>query len=1088
MYIFFASNNSVSSQILEGEKFRQGDVNANTIYASSVNYTNFSYMAWLQFEKPDGTKTPEIPMTISSFTYLGVVYNGFKFTIEDPIILSQHGELKATVRYRNGAGVIAASGTVVIPVEQTVYEPSPSITLTQYNVLLSLFDKYLQKVSRYYPHVISALPEDLISYLIGGTLLESVPEDLTDYEIGAILFVAGAGDELDKVYEIYDNDGVKDIREVYDLNEYLEGTILFVKPSASTAYDIYEVYDNSGTLDTRLIKSNQEIDLDEKIDTEIGKIIDGTYIVKKAEQDKNSNDIFDTYETKSDATTHKARTTILETFKNTTVPATYATKSELSAEVSRAEGVEGALDTAKADKATTLSGYGITNAYTKTEADNLLNIKADLVDGKVPSSQLPSYVDDVLEYANLASFPATGETGKIYVALDTNKTYRWSGSAYVEISASLALGETSSTAYRGDRGKTAYDHSQVTSGNPHSVTKSNVGLGNVDNTSDANKPVSTAQQTALNSKIDKMTLLNMLLNNNFESSTSWAGVNGTITDVSSNVLTLTGNSQTATYTSIVQSIASISGHKYYMKSWMRCADIGNSSLRISWANQLVTFSTPSPDVWYDVNGIITSSVTGNSNFQFQLLNTIEKVKNKVLYIKKAMLIDLTAIFGAGNEPTLQAINEVLSEYDDGWFNIALTLSLAEQIKLLPATETLITNKINNGNFTSANGWTTVNGSLSVAGNIATLLGNVTATNMSMVQVFPTIAGHKYYFHIFAKISGVGTIRMAFGTPTYASLFNDSDVWHEVSTVYQAPSTTFNFLIQLLATNVDTMTLQAKSIVSIDLTDVFGAGKEPTTRQMDYVINSFPDSFFDGSTSLISDNIINSLLEYSAVPTKGKSLLCFGDSITQTATVSNNGATYTEGNRTNWPTFSKVDLGISSMYNYAKAGASFEEKSKDDMQKVTYQISSAIANSRAGDIIVVSAGTNDRVEVDNMSDYNTAMGKATLADLDRTKVYEALRWCFWTIKENYPNAICFCATPIQRASSEQPPELIEAITKMAKRYNFIIIDAFNESGIVRENEVISGQGAYLSDGTHPDINGQRLLANLYSAKILEYFIK
>lgn len=74
-------------------------------------------------------------------------------------------------------------------------------------------------------------------------------------------------------------------------------------------------------------------------------------------------------------------------------------------------------------------------------------------DGKVPSGQLPSYVDDVLEYENKASLPAKGETGKIYVAKDTNLTYRWSGSAYVEISASLALGETSSTAYAGDKGK-----------------------------------------------------------------------------------------------------------------------------------------------------------------------------------------------------------------------------------------------------------------------------------------------------------------------------------------------------------------------------------------------------------------------------------------------------------------------------------------------------------------------------------------------------------------------------------------------------------------------------------------------------------
>lgn len=78
--------------------------------------------------------------------------------------------------------------------------------------------------------------------------------------------------------------------------------------------------------------------------------------------------------------------------------------------------------------------------------------------GKVPSSQLPSFVDDVLEYSAKSSFPATGETGKIYIDTGTNLTYRWGGSAYVEISPSLALGTTSSTAYRGDYGNTAYTH------------------------------------------------------------------------------------------------------------------------------------------------------------------------------------------------------------------------------------------------------------------------------------------------------------------------------------------------------------------------------------------------------------------------------------------------------------------------------------------------------------------------------------------------------------------------------------------------------------------------------------------------------
>ena len=173
--------------------------------------------------------------------------------------------------------------------------------------------------------------------------------------------------------------------------------------------------------------------------------------------------------------------------------------------------------------------------YTETEVDTKLNSKlntslkgsanglAELdANGKVPSSQLPSFVDDIIEgYLSGGKFykesthttEITGETGKIYIDLATNKTYRWSGSAFVVVSETLALGETSSTAYRGDRGKTAYDHSQSThartdatkveksstngnikingtettvythpSGtNPHGTTKSDVGLGNVGN-------------------------------------------------------------------------------------------------------------------------------------------------------------------------------------------------------------------------------------------------------------------------------------------------------------------------------------------------------------------------------------------------------------------------------------------------------------------------------------------------------------------------------------------------------------------------------------------------------------------------------
>lgn len=86
-------------------------------------------------------------------------------------------------------------------------------------------------------------------------------------------------------------------------------------------------------------------------------------------------------------------------------------------------------------------------------------------DGKVPSSQLPSFVDDVIEVANFAALPAEGEGGKIYVTLDDNKTYRWGGSSYTEISASIALGETQGTAYEGSKGKQVADNLAAHTGN-----------------------------------------------------------------------------------------------------------------------------------------------------------------------------------------------------------------------------------------------------------------------------------------------------------------------------------------------------------------------------------------------------------------------------------------------------------------------------------------------------------------------------------------------------------------------------------------------------------------------------------------------
>ena len=179
---------------------------------------------------------------------------------------------------------------------------------------------------------------------------------------------------------------------------------------------------------------SQAIDAAQSIaeDLESG-LTDGTITVYKAERDGSGNIISSTYAKQTDLTA-----------LNVTVEGHYSAITNLSNLFTT-----GAANKAVGDK----DGNDITTTYVKKTLIGEKNGVASLdSNGKVPSSQLPSYVDDVLEYASKSSFPTTGESGKIYVDQATNKTYRWGGSAYVEISASLAIGTTTGTAYDGASG------------------------------------------------------------------------------------------------------------------------------------------------------------------------------------------------------------------------------------------------------------------------------------------------------------------------------------------------------------------------------------------------------------------------------------------------------------------------------------------------------------------------------------------------------------------------------------------------------------------------------------------------------------
>jgi chorismate synthase len=119
-----------------------------------------------------------------------------------------------------------------------------------------------------------------------------------------------------------------------------------------------------------------------------------------------------------------------------------------------------------------------------------LALKADLVDGQIPAAQLPSYVDDVLEFQTFADFPANGESGKIYLDKEKNLSYRWGGSAYVYTGNPLKVGETENDAHRGDHGKLAYEHSQQEHA-PADATNGADWLENV-----VNKPTTITEEQA----------------------------------------------------------------------------------------------------------------------------------------------------------------------------------------------------------------------------------------------------------------------------------------------------------------------------------------------------------------------------------------------------------------------------------------------------------------------------------------------------------------------------------------------------------------------------------------------------------------
>ena len=213
----------------------------------------------------------------------------------------------------------------------------------------------------------------------------------------------------------------------------------------------------------------------------------------------------------------------------------------------------------------------------------------------------------------------------------------------------------------------------------------------------------------------------------------------------------------------------------------------------------------------------------------------------------------------------------------------------------------------------------------------------------------------------------------------------------------------------------------------------------------------------------------------------------------------------------WPYLITKYLPCHDVRDYAKSGASYTEKAREagnERQNLSYQIQLAL-NDKSNpngvfptvgdfipDVIIFALGTNDGAPNDT---YDSAMAKtvmsvdgksfdveATLSNLDLTNTCEAIRYAFLKVKSAFPQSLCFCVLPIQRAGSEKPG-INDALEKMARRYSIKVIDGAAELGVVRDLEVSNGSGACLKDGLHPNDKGHKLYARMMVNAIKNNYI-
>jgi hypothetical protein len=363
---------------------------------------------------------------------------------------------------------------------------------------------------------------------------------------------------------------------------------------------------------------------------------------------------------------------------------------------------------------------------------------------------------------------------------------------------------------------------------------------------------------------DTITAINLVTNGNFPMGTTMSTVTGCTYTVANNTLTITGNgSNQFTIARMNTSIAgsSVSGKKFYMRTNVRTTNALGKTVwfeldGINGGTEVnIAQSNPAQNIWYTTSGIVTanSNYSGNIMFVFYSMYTnSSEANNAVIEFRNAVCIDLTALFGAGNEPDKIWCDRMFRNYVEGTGVFGSKILTAR-------------NLVNNGNFANGTtGWSPWSCTLTAANNIlsATSDGSNSALSIAQNTSLVLSSGKKIYIKVNVKVtsSGAGVIQLlGYGTNPLSVIDSSNgyiitnpieNTWYPLSSILTVFAQTVNLRYYVntgWATSAiaNGKSIQMQQACSIDLTELFGAGNEPSKAQCDVIFKEW----FDGSSNV-----------------------------------------------------------------------------------------------------------------------------------------------------------------------------------------------------------------------------------------------